>query len=197
MCDLIAVTNRHLCKGDFLDRIRLLVDCRVPKILLREKDLLPEAYEELSHKVLEICRATDTKCILHNYVDAALHEKADAIHLPLQTALTEKEKLTAFSHLGISTHSIEQVRKAEDIGAAYVTYGHVFATDCKKGVTAKRTYITCRDYSTDRTSGICDRWDPYRKRKIGSCSRSKRCLYHVNGDAGRAKGNSEIFRIVK
>nr|WP_243238072.1 thiamine phosphate synthase [Roseburia zhanii] len=134
MCDLIAVTNRHLCKGDFLDRIRLLVDCRVPKILLREKDLLPEAYEELSHKVLEICRATDTKCILHNYVDAALHEKADAIHLPLQTALTEKEKLTAFSHLGISTHSIEQVRKAEDIGAAYVTYGHVFATDCKKDV---------------------------------------------------------------
>lgn len=134
MCDLIAVTNRHLCKGDFLDRIRLLVDCRVPKILLREKDLLPEAYEELSHKVLEICRATDTKCILHNYVDAALHEKADAIHLPLQTALTEKEKLTAFSHLGISTHSIEQVRKAEDIGAAYVTYGHVFATDCKEGV---------------------------------------------------------------
>jgi thiamine monophosphate synthase len=134
MCDLIAVTNRHLCKGDFLDRIRLLVDCRVPKILLREKDLLPEAYEELSHKVLEICHATDTKCILHNYVDAALHEKADAIHLPVQTALTEKEKLTAFSHLGISTHSIEQVRKAEDIGAAYVTYGHVFATDCKKGV---------------------------------------------------------------
>ncbi len=134
MCDLIAVTNRHLCKGDFLDRIRLLVDCRVPKILLREKDLLPEAYEELSHKVLEICSATDTKCILHNYVDAALHEKADAIHLPLQTALTEKEKLTAFSHLGISTHSIEQVRKAEDIGAAYVTYGHVFATDCKKDV---------------------------------------------------------------
>lgn len=134
MCDLIAVTNRHLCKGDFLDRIRLLVDCRVPKILLREKDLLPEAYEELSHKVLEICSATDTKCILHNYVDAALHEKADAIHLPLQTALTEKEKLTAFSHLGISTHSIEQVRKAEDIGAAYVTYGNVFATDCKKDV---------------------------------------------------------------
>lgn len=134
MYDLIAVTNRHLCREDFLERIQLLVDCGVPKILLREKDLTPEEYKVLASAVLSICKDTKTKCILHHFADVAMDLETDAIHLSLPVAKIKQEQLLAFSCVGISTHSIEQVKEAEALGASYVTYGHVFSTDCKKGV---------------------------------------------------------------
>jgi len=43
----IAVTNRHLCEGDFLERIRQIAQGdEYNAILLREKDLSHEEYEE-------------------------------------------------------------------------------------------------------------------------------------------------------
>jgi thiamine-phosphate pyrophosphorylase len=42
--------------------------------------------------------------------------------------------LADFALLGVSTHSVEQIQEACEIGASYVFYGHVFQTDCKKGV---------------------------------------------------------------
>lgn len=51
----IAVTNRHLCEGDFLERIRQIAQGdEYNAILLREKDLSHEEYEELAKKVLKI-----------------------------------------------------------------------------------------------------------------------------------------------
>ena len=50
----IAVTNRHLCEGDFLERIRQIAQGdEYNAILLREKDLSHEEYEELAKKVLK------------------------------------------------------------------------------------------------------------------------------------------------
>ena len=47
----IAVTNRHLCEGDFLERIRQIAQGdEYNAILLREKDLSHEEYEELADR---------------------------------------------------------------------------------------------------------------------------------------------------
>lgn len=132
--DMIAVTNRKLCRIDFLQQIENLTKWGVPKILLREKDLSPQEYENLAKQVLVICEKNNASCILHNFVDVALKLHAPAIHLPLGAAQAETEKLSAFKTIGISTHSMEQIKQAEALGASYVTYGHVFETDCKKGV---------------------------------------------------------------
>lgn len=35
---------------------------------------------------------------------------------------------------GVSVHSVEDARLAEQCGATYLTAGHVFVTDCKKGL---------------------------------------------------------------
>lgn len=134
MYNLIAVTSRNLCDGDFLEQVKRLVACDIPEIILREKDVNPREYAILAEKVLEICRNSRTQCILHGFVDVAICLQAPAIHLPLPVAEKEREKLHHFQTLGISTHSLEQVRKAEQLGASYVTYGHVFSTDCKKDV---------------------------------------------------------------
>ena len=34
----------------------------------------------------------------------------------------------------MSVHSLDEARQCERLGASYVTAGHIFATDCKKGV---------------------------------------------------------------
>lgn len=39
-----------------------------------------------------------------------------------------------FKIIGTSVHSVEDAIKAEQLGAIYMTAGHIFATDCKKGL---------------------------------------------------------------
>lgn len=134
MCKLIVVTNRKLCQGDFLDQIRLLVECKVDAIVLREKDLCPKEYKELAQDVLAICEGSKTRCILHQFLPVAKELLADAIHLSVPDAIRYEKELSQFAVKGISTHSTEQLLKAQELGADYVFYGHVFATDCKKGL---------------------------------------------------------------
>ena len=74
-------------------------------------------------------------CILHNFARTAEKLKHDAIHLPLpvlRTLCVEERK--AFKVLGASCHSIEDAKEAERLGCTYITAGHIFETDCKKGL---------------------------------------------------------------
>ena len=39
--------------------------------------------------------------------------------------------------IGVSIHSAEEAKEAVSLGASYLTAGHIFTTDCKKGVPAR------------------------------------------------------------
>ena len=135
MSKLLCVTNRSLCREDFLIRLERICAQHPAGIILREKDLSQGAYEQLAWPVLELCRRYEVPCILHSFVDAALRLEAQAIHLPLPIlrTMTAAEK-ARFSVLGASCHSVEDAREAQDLGCTYITAGHVFDTDCKKGL---------------------------------------------------------------
>lgn len=95
----------------------------------------PEEYGKLAKAVMSICESHGVKCILHSFCDIAIELKADAIHLPLGI-LREmpREKLDCFACIGASCHSIEEALQAQALGCSYITAGHVFETDCKKGL---------------------------------------------------------------
>ena len=132
---LICVTNRKLCQEDFLTRIERLAQARPAAILLREKDLTETEYIELARKVLCICKTHSAQCILHNYANAANQLQHDALHLPLPVLRTlSRQKRDTFKVLGASCHSITDAKEAESLGCTYITAGHVFDTDCKKGL---------------------------------------------------------------
>ena len=135
MSDIVCVTNRTLCGDDFLGRIDRIATARPGGIMLREKDLPEPEYRALAEQVLEICRAHHVPCILHSFVAVAVGLKADAIHLPLPLLreLTEGEK-ARFAQLGASCHSVKEAQEAQQLGCTYLTAGHIFATDCKKGL---------------------------------------------------------------
>ena len=140
MSDIICVTNRALCPGDFLQQIEAIAKAAPAAIILREKDLTAIEYERLAKQVLAICRKHDVRCILHSFVDSAIWLRATAIHLPLPILrdMLPEEK-AKFTLIGASCHSVREAIEAEKLGCSYVTAGHVFATDCKKGLPPRGT----------------------------------------------------------
>ena len=99
--DILCVTNRLLCGEPFLTRIERLARAKPAGIILREKNLTPEAYKKLAGEVLCICKTYDVPCILHSFVQVSAELGCRAIHLPLPRllALNEAEK-TYFSEIG-------------------------------------------------------------------------------------------------
>lgn len=134
---MLAVTNRRLCEDDFLTRIWYLASTDIEGIILREKDLPEGEYEALAREVLAICRRQDKCCILHSYPAVARRLGCKKIHLPLPLLLASREKqedLAYFDCIGSSVHSVEEAVAVWKAGASYLTAGHIFDTDCKKGL---------------------------------------------------------------
>lgn len=129
------MTNRKLVRGDFLERLKEIARQRPAGIILREKDLTPEEYRKLAREVQSICEKAGMPCILHSFTGVAEELEADALHLPLP--LLRKlpgEDRGRFRQLGASCHSVADAREAQSLGCTYITAGHIFDTDCKRGL---------------------------------------------------------------
>lgn len=131
MSDIICVTNRKLCEEDFLVRIERIVRTDVKAVILREKDLSDDEYRKLAVSVLDICRKYRKSCILHSHADIAVELKADGVHFTMDMLRNMKEKRCT---IGVSCHSVAEAVEAETLEADYIIAGHIFATDCKKGL---------------------------------------------------------------
>lgn len=137
MYKLLCFTDSKSCEYDFLSHIETLAKTNIYALVLREKNLSSDDYRYLAKQVINICDKYGKLCILHNFIDAALSLNHKAVHLPLPVMRENKEKLCRFDIVGASTHSIQQAKEAYSLGAAYITYGHIFNTDCKKGLPPK------------------------------------------------------------
>lgn len=131
---IIAVTNRLLCKDDFLKQIEQIAINSPHSIILREKDLSPEDYEILAYECLGICNHHNVPLIINSFIKVAQKLKIPNIHLPMDLFSKHWNELGSFQQIGVSVHSTEEAKLAQNMGATYLIAGHVFQTDCKKGV---------------------------------------------------------------
>ncbi len=140
MSDILCVTDRSLCEGEFLTRIEQIAKAGVKGIILRDKKSDEASYKELASSVLEICKTYHVPCILHSFKNVAAELCAEGLHMPLTLLrnMTEEEK-RKFSLLGASCHSVEEAVEAERLGCTYLVAGHVFETDCKAGLPGRGT----------------------------------------------------------
>lgn len=135
MSDIICITNRGLCDGDFLERLEGIAAAKPRAVILREKDLSPEDYRALAAQAMAICERHGVECILHSFADVAAELGAEAVHLPLPVLRNLKDREKArFLRIGASCHSVEDALEAQQLGCSYITAGHVFDTDCKRGL---------------------------------------------------------------
>ena len=149
---LNIITNRKLCENENPERqIKKIFSAYEKKIILknfeivaltlREKDLDKNEYLNLVKKIYPICKKYGIDLILHQNYDLNLDEKynIEGIHLSYDNfkSLNKniREKLIKkYKRIGISIHSIDEGKEVESLGATYVVAGHIFETDCKKGL---------------------------------------------------------------
>ena len=138
---MIAVTNRHLVlendtDGAYLKQLTYVASLHPKAMVLREKDLTEEKYEELAKVVIKLCEKAETTLILHRFPEVVHHLGYDKLHLPLEMLKTigRPEGLTL---LGTSIHSVEDAKEAERLGADYVFAGNIYETECKAGLAGR------------------------------------------------------------
>ncbi len=131
---VLCVTNRNLCKKDFLSQIEGIAQGRPQGILLREKDLSEQEYRQLAAQCLTICRRYHVDLIIPSYPRVARELSVSKIHLPLERFLQERDLLEGFQQIGVSIHSPEEARQAQRMGAGYLIAGHIYPTGCKPGL---------------------------------------------------------------
>ncbi len=135
MSDIICVTARNLCEDDLLQQLEKIAAASPDRIILREKDLSERDYRILAEEVINICRKYDTTLMLHYYWRTAIELGWKNIHLPLHILRElSKDEKESFECIGVSCHSVDDAVEAQKLGANYITAGHIFATDCKKGL---------------------------------------------------------------
>lgn len=134
---LICITNQKLCTDDFLNRIDDIASGKPYAIMLREKDLDDIEYQELAVKVKEICDKYQVKLIINQNIATAERLEMGAVQVSIHDFRKDSEAIRKFDWVGVSVHSVEQAREAEALGADYLIAGHIFPTDCKKGLPAR------------------------------------------------------------
>lgn len=132
--NVIAVTNRKLSSRPFLEQMERVCKLHPRAVILREKDLSEEEYAELAVQILTLCKQYQVPCMLHTYLEIARKLQHPYIHLPLFLLRENSENLGDFLAVGCSVHSVEEAKEAQKLGATYLTAGHIYTTDCKKGL---------------------------------------------------------------
>lgn len=129
--DLVVITNRHLCSGDFYEHMVRITACKPARIILREKDMAEDLYMAFASRMVSVCRTAGVPLSVHGRLSVAESLGIKDVHLTFQDYLRQSEagRLSGFETVGVSIHG---VREASGIaGADYAIFGHVFETDCK------------------------------------------------------------------
>lgn len=130
---LYLITNRNLASGnDFYRIIDEAINGGISAIILREKDLSYEELLAMAKKVKKIIGTRDVKLIINSSLEVAKEVEAYGFHLNFKKFI--ETKLCFKGIIGVSVHSLEEAIAAEKQGADYLLLGHIFETDCKKGL---------------------------------------------------------------
>lgn len=134
MCEVICVTQSSAVSGNFLAQLEKIAAAGADRIILREKQLSEEEYSSLAVKAGRICGKYGVPLSVHTYIAAARAVGTNSLQLSFKAFTGLGEDIRSAYYIGVSVHSAEEAVTAEKLGAAYVTAGHIFPTDCKKGL---------------------------------------------------------------
>lgn len=100
----------------------------LPVVQLRYKGDDVREFLALAHAMREITRGTDTKLIINDRVDIALMSCADGIHLGQNDVSPEEARaiMGETMIIGLSTHNLDQVDKAQSEPVDYIGFGPVY-----------------------------------------------------------------------
>jgi thiamine-phosphate pyrophosphorylase len=129
------ITDRRTLPAhtNLLDNIARNLAAGVEWVQIREKDLSARELFDLTALVLGLPNPHQSKILVNTRVDVALAAGANGAHLPGGSPPPRRWRACSpkgFS-LGVSCHTLDEVRAAEHEGADYVVFGPVFAPRSK------------------------------------------------------------------
>ena len=149
---LNIISNRKLCENENLERQIekiflayekkiILKNFEIVSLTLREKDLNKNEYLNLVEKIYPICKKHKINLILHQNYDLNLDDRymIKGLHLSYEIFKSlnkniREDLIKKYKRIGVSIHSLDEAKEVENLGASYVVAGHIFETDCKKGL---------------------------------------------------------------
>ncbi len=138
---LCYITDRHAFSGDEKQRCRALLKrvaeaatAGVDYIQLREKDLTGRELELLANEAVAVIRASSsrTRLLINERTDVAIACAADGVHLPGKSLPASEIRSIWMGRadrapvIGVSAHSLDDVRYAEAHGADFSVLAPIF-----------------------------------------------------------------------
>ncbi|QNE66200.1 thiamine phosphate synthase [Fusobacterium hwasookii] len=152
---LNIISNRKLCENKNLERQIeriflayekkiILKNFEIVSLTLREKDLDKNECLNLVEKIYPICKKYKINLILHQNYDLNLDDRymIEGLHLSYEIFKSlnkniREDLIKKYKRIGVSIHSLDEAKEVENLGASYVVAGHIFETDCKKGLESR------------------------------------------------------------
>lgn len=140
-------------EAELLAALRRAAEAGVDWIQIREKDMPGERLAGLARAAMDLAKEGQ-RVLINNRLDVALATGAHGVHLgeaslPVEevTRWLRSAKSSPDFLIGVSCHSLDSARSAEQGGARYVFFGPVFATPSKAALGAPQ--------GLDRLAEVC------------------------------------------
>lgn len=134
----IAFTAQALAPRPLLDQLARVVELERPDaIVLREKSLRDGDYYILAQQVQKFCMQESIPFFCNGHVMLTRILDCQNIQLGMHDLEYHAGRLSDFDQLWVSVHSLAEAARAQELGAHALIFGHVYLTDCKKGLPAR------------------------------------------------------------
>lgn len=125
----IIITNPQLSYTTIAEKC---VKHGIKMLQLREKHLPDKELIKIGKEIRSITKGTETNFVINDRPDIAVICEADILHLGQDDiSIEDARKIVGNIRIGLSTHSIEQAKKALKKNPDYIGFGPIYPTNAK------------------------------------------------------------------